>query len=128
MPFDPEPARQSRNVLGGLLEVCGTAPITGFFRDGCCNTDQNDVGMHTVCAVMTAEFLAFTQSRGNDLSRPRHEYEFPGLKPGNRWCLCVTRWREALRAGVAPPVVLSATHEAALRLVTLEELQLHAVT
>jgi uncharacterized protein (DUF2237 family) len=115
------------NVLGTALAVCSQDPMTGWFRDGCCRSDPNDVGMHWVCAVMTAEFLAFSKSRGNDLLTPRPEYRFPGLKPGDRWCLCAARWREALLAGVAPKVVLEATHLNTLGVVTLAELQAHAV-
>ena len=115
-----------KNVLGGELQTCSTDPMTGFFRDGGCSTGPQDAGSHTVCAVMTAEFLGFTAQRGNDLSTPRPEYDFPGLKPGDRWCLCASRWEEARRAGVAPPVVAAATHEAALRVTTAEALREHA--
>jgi uncharacterized protein len=114
------------NVLGEPLEDCSLAPLTGWHRDGCCRTGAGDVGSHVVCAVMTAEFLAFSRSRGNDLSTPRPEYEFPGLKPGDRWCLCASRWREALDAGVAPQVVLAATHVRALAYATLADYQRHA--
>ena len=117
----------SKNVLGGDLQGCGRDPVTGFYRDGCCETGPDDHGTHVVCAVMTAGFLAFTASRGNDLSTPVPAYRFPGLSPGDRWCLCVSRWKEALEAGVAPPVVLAATHEKALRTVSLADLQAHAV-
>ena len=110
------------------MEVCGTHPMTGFFRDGCCNTGPMDTGTHTVCAIMTEEFLAYTKGRGNDLSTPIPHYQFPGLKPGDRWCLCVNRWKEALQAGVAPKVVLEATHEKALEFVQMEELLRHALT
>ena len=116
-----------RNVLGGDLDVCGMVPRTGFFRNGCCETGPDDVGRHVVCAVVTAEFLAFSASRGNDLITARPEYDFPGLQPGDRWCLCAARWREAMDAGVAPPVVLRATHAAALRVVALDDLLRHAV-
>lgn len=116
----------ARNVLGGTLVPCSMDPLTGWYRDGCCNTDDADRGLHTVCAVMTAEFLAFTRARGNDLSTPVPEYDFPGLKPGDRWCLCVTRWVEAFNAGQAPPVVLEATHLHALEFVPLETLQAYA--
>jgi len=116
---------EPRNVLGGPLEVCSTDPMTGFFRDGCCNTGPQDVGTHVVCAQVTAEWLAFTKARGNDLITPRPEYNFPGLKPGDRWCLCVERWKEAVIAGVAPPVVLTATNQAALKAVDLKTLQSH---
>jgi uncharacterized protein (DUF2237 family) len=114
------------NVLGGRLECCCTDPMTGFYRDGYCRTGADDRGLHTVCAVMTEEFLEFSASRGNDLSTPAPQFDFPGLAPGDRWCLCVTRWREALDAGFAPPVVLEATHISALEFVALEELQAHA--
>lgn len=126
MPFDSMPSSGQRNVLGGPLILCSTAPLTGYFRDGCCRTDESDRGLHTVCAVVTAEFLEFSRARGNDLSTPRPEYQFPGLQPGDRWCLCATRWREALEAGKAPKVLLAATHEATLRVVTLAQLQAHA--
>src|SRR5262249_18478442 len=116
-----------RNVLGGPLADCSKQPVTGFFRDGCCNTGPEDTGSHTVCAVMTAEFLAFSKSRGNDLSTPMHEYGFPGLRPGDRWCLCAARWKEALAAGRAPLVVLTATHERALEVCDLAALKRHAI-
>lgn len=116
-----------RNVLGGDLRPCCTDPMTGFYRDGSCRTGPDDLGTHVVCAEMTADFLAFTKSRGNDLSTPRPAYDFPGLTPGDRWCLCVDRWNEALDAGVAPPVVLAATHEKALDTVDLDTLREHAV-
>src|SRR5579864_3177959 len=108
--YDPE----ARNVLGGELKPCSLDPATGFFRNGCCETSHEDLGLHTVCAVMTAEFLAFSRAAGNDLSTPMPEYGFPGLKPGDRWCLCAPRWKEALEADRAPRVVLRATHEGAL--------------
>jgi uncharacterized protein (DUF2237 family) len=117
----------ARNVLGEPIQPCGTDPPTGFYRDGCCNTGPGDVGLHLVCARMTAEFLAFSKRRGNDLVTPAPEWGFPGLKPGDRWCLCVTRWKEALEAGLAPPVDLDATHISALEFVELEELRAHAV-
>lgn len=117
----------SRNVLGGPLADCSRSPVTGFFRDGCCNTSDEDRGSHTVCAVMTAEFLAFSKSRGNDLSTPMPEYGFAGLKPGDRWCLCASRWKEALEAGRAPLVVLTATHERALEVCDLKALKRHAI-
>lgn len=116
-----------RNVLGGELEQCGADPLTGFYRDGCCNTGSSDVGNHTVCAVVSAEFLAHQVSVGNDLSTPRPEYGFAGLRPGDRWCVCVERWREALDAGAAAPVVLAATHARALDVVPIEALRRHAV-
>jgi len=116
----------SRNVLGGPLKPCSLAPVTGFFRDGCCNTSEEDPGSHTVCVEVSAEFLAFSQAAGNDLSTPRPEYGFPGLQPGDRWCLCAARWLEARQHGFAPPVNLAATHEAALAIVPLEQLRAHA--
>ncbi|MEZ5889014.1 MAG: DUF2237 domain-containing protein [Xanthobacteraceae bacterium] len=119
--------RGARNVLGERLEICSIQPMTGFFRDGCCETVPEDIGSHTVCVVMTAEFLAFSQSRGNDLSTPIPEFGFPGLKPGDRWCLCAPRWQEALEAGQAPRVVLRATHEAALSYCSLADLKRFAV-
>lgn len=119
--------RGARNVLGESLEICSIQPMTGFFRDGCCETGPEDIGSHTVCVVMTAEFLAFSQSRGNDLSTPIPEFGFPGLKPGDRWCLCAPRWQEALEAGQAPRVVLRATHEAALSYCSLADLKRFAV-
>jgi len=103
------------------------APLTGFFRDGCCNTGQDDLGLHVVCAEMTLEFLAFSKARGNDLSTPRPEYGFVGLKPGDRWCLCAARWEEARSAGMPPKVLLEATHIAALEVCSLEDLKAHAV-
>ncbi len=115
------------NVLGGVLLPCSVAPLTGFFRDGCCNTGQQDLGLHVVCAEMTREFLAFSKARGNDLSTPRPEYGFPGLKPGDRWCLCAARWEEARSAAMAPKVLLEATHIAALEVCSLEDLKAHAV-
>ena len=117
----------ARNVLGGELKPCSTDPLTGFFRNGCCETGADDIGMHTVCAVMTAEFLAFSKAMGNDLSTPRPEYGFVGLEPGDRWCLCAPRWKEALDAGAAPQLVLDATHEETLAIVTLGVLKDHAV-
>ena len=113
--------------MGGELEPCSTSPMTGFFRNGCCETGPHDVGMHTVCAVMTADFLAYSKSVGNDLSTPMPEYGFQGLQPGDRWCLCAPRWKEALDAGAAPRVVLEATHEETLAIVTLGTLKDHAV-
>lgn len=116
-----------RNVLGGTLIACSTDPMTGFYRDGCCNTGPEDAGSHTVCCVVTASFLAFSKSRGNDLSTPRPEWGFPGLKPGDRWCLCAVRWQEAFEADRAPGVVLEATNERALEIVDPEALLAHAV-
>ncbi len=118
---------ETRNVLGEPLATCGEDPMTGFFRDGCCRTGPADLGVHVVCARVTAEFLEYTRSRGNDLTSPVPAAGFPGLKPGDRWCLCAARWREALEAGCAPKVVLRATHEAALEHVDLDALKAHAV-
>ncbi len=120
-------AAQALNVLGGRLAPCGLDPMAGFFRDGCCNTGYEDLGIHVICARMTREFLAFSKRRGNDLSTPVTENGFPGLKPGDRWCLCAGRWKEALDAGVAPPVILAATHEEALAVVSLADLKRHAI-
>ena len=119
--------KPSRNVLGEKLESCSTSPVTGFFRNGCCDTSAEDIGSHTVCAVMTAEFLAFSKARGNDLSTPVPQFGFPGLKPGDRWCLCAPRWQEAFAAGQAPRVVLRATHEGALQYCALADLKRFAV-
>ena len=119
--------RVPRNVLGDRLEVCSINPMTGFYRDGCCDTSREDMGSHTVCAVMTEAFLEFSKSRGNDLSTPVPEFGFPGLRPGDRWCLCAPRWQEAKEAGQAPRVVLRATHEAALRYCSLADLKSLAV-
>ncbi|MDJ0921364.1 MAG: DUF2237 domain-containing protein [Henriciella sp.] len=121
--FDDVPAK---NVLGTDLVTCGTDPMTGFFRDGCCNTSAMDHGVHTVCARVTEAFLTFSKARGNDLSTPRPEFQFPGLNPGDKWCLCAARWAEAYEAGKAPKVVLEATHEATLSIVPLEALKQHA--
>lgn len=115
------------NVLGGKLESCCQEPLTGFYRDGYCRTGPGDQGLHTVCAVMSEEFLRFSAAAGNDLSTAIPEFDFPGLKSGDRWCLCVTRWQEALEAGCAPAVVLAATHISALEFVALEDLRVHAV-
>ena len=115
------------NVLGSPLATCSVQPLTGYFRTGCCETAADDFGSHTVCAQVTAEFLAFSKSRGNDLSTPMPGYGFAGLKPGDRWCLCVTRWKESFDAGMAPRAVLAATHRAALSVVTLEQLMAHAI-
>jgi uncharacterized protein len=117
----------ARNVLGGPLATCCTRPMTGFFRTGKCETGPGDFGSHTVCARLTAEFLDFSREMGNDLSTPMPDYDFPGLRPGDCWCLCAARWKEALEAGVAPKVVLAATHEAALEVVSLDELRAHAI-
>lgn len=115
------------NVLGEPLLPCSENPVTGFFRDGCCNTSKEDVGMHVVCVRVTREFLEFSRFRGNDLSTPMPEFGFPGLKPGDQWCLCAARWQEALEAGAAPRVVLQATHAAALKVVRLENLKKYAL-
>jgi uncharacterized protein (DUF2237 family) len=123
--FDPH--EHARNVLGERLQPCSESPLTGFYRDGCCNVGPDDLGVHSVCVQVTAEFLAFSRARGNDLSTPVPEYDFPGLKPGDRWCLCAARWQEALEAGKAPRVVLAATHEATLEFVALEDLKRHAL-
>lgn len=117
----------ARNVLGSALEPCCGNPLTGWYRDGSCRTGDDDLGMHVVCAEMTAEFLAFSSRNGNDLSTPHPEAGFPGLRPGDRWCLCATRWRQALEAGVAPPVVLASTEESALMVVSLDQLKTHAL-
>jgi uncharacterized protein len=130
--FDQTPERggsgrvPSVNVLGGLLQVCSAKPLTGFFRDGCCNTGQEDHGLHTVCVVMTEPFLTFCKAQGNDLSTPMPQYGFAGLKPGDRWCLCAIRWKEAFEAGHAPDVVLEATHAVTLQVVSLDALKKHA--
>jgi len=117
----------ARNVLGSRLEGCSMKPLTGFFRNGCCDTGPEDVGSHTVCTVMTAAFLEFSKARGNDLSTPVPEFGFAGLNAGDRWCLCAPRWQEALEAGQAPRVVLRATHESALRYCSLADLKRYAV-
>ena len=124
-PSPPTPA--AMNVLGEPLQSCCTDPMTGFYRDGLCRTGAGDVGAHVVCAEMTAEFLDFTKARGNDLSTPAPMYQFPGLKPGDRWCLCASRWKEAFDAGVAPSVVLASTHASALEYVSLADLKSAAV-
>lgn len=119
--------QESKNVLGGALRACSNDPTTGFYRTGRCETGPRDRGRHVVCAEMTDAFLHFTKAQGNDLSTPRPEWEFPGLEPGDRWCLCAARWQEALEAGVAPPVVLSATHQQALDILDLADLKAHAL-
>ena len=119
---------RQKNVLGGALIPCSVAPITGFFRDGCCHTSPEDIGSHTVCAVMTNDFLSFSKAAGNDLTTPRAKYGFPGLKPGDSWCLCAARWEQARQAGAAPNVILSATNAACLSVVTLEDLRAHSVS
>ena len=129
MPFDPKApgGGVARNVLGGPLGECSSRPLTGFYRDGCCNSGADDHGVHSVCTLMTREFLEFSKARGNDLSTPMPDFGFPGLVPGDRWCLCAARWREALTAGCAPRVVLASTHERTLDFVSLEDLKKHAV-
>ena len=117
----------AKNVLGGALKPCSTHPLTGFYRDGCCNTGADDVGVHVVCAEMTRAFLEFSRAQGNDLMTPMPQYRFPGLVTGDRWCLCAMRWQEALEAGVAPPIILQATHSAALKYVSLDDLKAHAL-
>jgi len=117
----------AKNVLGQPLEPCSHDPMTGFYRNGCCDTGADDLGLHLVCAVMTDEFLAFSKSRGNDLSTPNPLYRFPGLRAGDRWCLCAARWREAYDAGMAPQVVLQSTHISTLEFASLEELREHEV-
>jgi uncharacterized protein len=119
---------RARNVLGDELKSCCTSPMTGYYRDGYCSTGAGDVGIHVVCAQVSAEFLEFSRAQGNDLITPMPLYDFPGLKPGDCWCLCASRWKEALDAGVAPPVVLASTHAAALEYVSLNDLKQHAVT
>jgi uncharacterized protein len=119
--------KQARNVLGSALQPCSVEPLTGFTRDGACHSGPHDLGSHTVCAQMTPEFLDYALRQGNDLVTPVPEYDFPGLKPGDRWCVCAARWLEAAEAGVAPPVILDATHERALRKVALADLGYHAL-
>ena len=116
-----------RNVLGGPLGLCSDKPLTGFFRDGCCNTSEEDVGSHTVCVVLSDEFLEFSKSCGNDLSTPRPAFDFPGLHAGDRWCLCAARWQEALKAGMAPRIVLNACNENSLDIVSLDDLKRYAI-
>jgi hypothetical protein len=118
----------ARNVLGTELMPCSIEPLTGFYRDACCNTGPEDLGLHVICAEMTAEFLAFSVAAGNDLGTPMPEYGFAGLQPGDRWCLCAARWREAFEAGVAPPVILVSTHTAALEVCSLGALEAHALS
>ena len=117
----------ARNILGSELQPCSMDPVTGFFRDGCCNTGSGDVGVHTVCVIATAEFLEFSKDRGNDLVTPQPQLGFPGLQAGDRWCLCAARWQEALESGHAPPVVLESTHMASLEWVSMDDLCAHAV-
>ncbi|WP_197136460.1 DUF2237 domain-containing protein [Crateriforma conspicua] len=118
---------KAKNVLGGELQTCSTDPMTGFYRDGCCNTGGQDTGLHVVCSQVTAEFLEFSRQRGNDLTTPNPMFDFPGLQPGDRWCLCAARWKEAFDAGMAPSVVLESTHISALEFANLDELKQHAV-
>jgi uncharacterized protein (DUF2237 family) len=117
----------AKNVLGEELQPCSLDPLTGFYRDGCCNTGRSDSGLHLVCAEMTEAFLSFTKQRGNDLTTPIPTHGFPGLKPGDRWCLCIDRWKEANAAGVAPPIVLESTHISALEFVDLDLLVANAL-
>lgn len=117
---------QSRNVFGEPIETCSENPLTGFYRNGCCDSGEDDRGDHTVCAIMTADFLEFSKSKGNDLSTPISNYNFPGLQPGDRWCLCAPRWKEAYDAGMAPKVILEATNELTLNVVSMEMLLEHA--
>jgi uncharacterized protein len=117
----------AKNVLGGDLKTCCTSPMTGYYRDGVCNTGAGDMGAHLICAQMTSEFLEFSQARGNDLTTPQPMFAFPGLKPGDRWCLCAPRWKEALDAGMAPPVLLQSTHALAVEYVSLNELKAYAI-
>jgi uncharacterized protein len=124
---DRREAQSALNVLGEPLAPCSLDPVTGFYRDGCCNTGYDDTGIHTVCVRVTARFLAFSKQRGNDLSTPMPEFGFPGLKPGDQWCLCAGRWKEALDADAAPSVVLAATHEETLAIVALDDLKRHAL-
>ncbi len=126
MSLQEEPEQQ-RNVFGESIETCSIRPMTGFYRSGCCHTGEDDAGMHTICILVTAEFLAFSKMRGNDLSTPLPEFGFPGLQPGDRWCLCAERWKEALEAGMAPRVVLQATHENTLEVVSIEDLKRYAI-
>jgi uncharacterized protein (DUF2237 family) len=128
MPFDTgKGSSRQLNVLGEPLAVCSDRPLTGFYRTGCCETGPDDAGSHTVCVVMTEEFLAFSKARGNDLSTPHPDWGFPGLKPGDRWCLCAGRWAEAYQAGYAPRLLLAATHQEALRYAPIEVLKRFAI-
>jgi uncharacterized protein (DUF2237 family) len=122
-----QPLSGQRNVYGEPLKSCSERPLTGFFRSGCCHTGPEDLGLHTVCVEVTEEFLAFSKAAGNDLSTPQPEFDFPGLNPGDRWCLCAARWREAFAAGRAPRVILAATHEATLEIVAFEDLKRYAI-
>jgi uncharacterized protein (DUF2237 family) len=127
MAFENSTIEVSENVLGTPLQICCTSPMTGFYRDGNCNTGPQDYGTHVVCAEVTEEFLQFTKTKGNDLMTPVPAYRFPGLKPGDKWCLCALRWKEALEAGVAPPVFMASTHKKALQFVGLADLEAHAL-
>ena len=128
MSYDPDPKPgNARNVLGAPLQSCGSDPVTGFLRDGCCNTGPHDPGLHVICARVTEEFLRFSAQQGNDLTTPHPEFGFPGLKSGDQWCLCAARWQEAFEQGAAPRVVLTATHEAALTIVSLDDLKKLAI-
>ena len=118
---------KQKNIFGEDLEECSVRPLTGYFRDGCCNTDSSDLGLHIVCVEVSEQFLEFSKSRSNDLSTPNPDVEFPGLKPGDRWCLCADRWKEALDAGVAPPVIFSSTNEKVLEIIELEDLKRYAI-
>jgi uncharacterized protein len=122
-----QPIDDPINVLGEELQTCSLHPMTGYFRDGACNTGPQDLGLHGVCVILSEEFLAFSKYAGNDLTTPMPEFGFPGLKPGDRWCLCASRWLQALDAGYAPKVVLSATHKASLNVVSLNDLKAHAI-
>ena len=122
-----EAKKRQKNVLGQPLETCGQDPMTGFYRDGCCNTGTDDMGLHTICCVVNEQFLETSARLGNNLSTPMPQYGFPGLKPGDRWCLCAARWREALEAGSAPRVILAATHEDTLEVVELKNLKRYAI-
>jgi uncharacterized protein (DUF2237 family) len=122
-----EETDEQRNVFGEIIDTCSNRPMTGFYRTGCCHTGEDDFGLHTVCVEVSAEFLAFSKLRGNDLSTPMPEHGFPGLDAGDRWCLCAQRWKEALDAGMAPRVILRATHEATLEVVALEDLKCYAI-
>ena len=122
-----EPSNYQKNVLGSKLEICSLQPMTGFYRNGCCETDENDMGLHTVCAEMTNEFLEFSKSVGNDLSTPRPEFDFRGLVQGDFWCLCASRWQQAFESGKAPKVKLSSTNIATLNICNLDDLKKHAI-
>ena len=122
-----EPMEKQKNVLDSELQDCGIDPMTGFYRDGCCNTGPGDVGTHTVCAIMTDDFLKYSKSKGNDLITPRPEFDFPGLKPGDAWCLCALRWEEARQAGCAPRVKLTSTNIKTLEMVEFDDLKAHQI-